>query len=43
VAGEFVIPKNIIVGSKEPTCYETPKEKRISRAFGNLTDNIKVT
>jgi len=24
-------------------CYENPKEERISRAFGNLTDNIKVT
>ena len=23
-------------------CYETPKEKRISRAFGNLTNNIKL-
>jgi len=24
-------------------CYENPKEERISHAFGNLTDNIKVT
>jgi len=25
-----------------PTCYETPKEERISCAFGNLIDNIKI-
>jgi len=23
-------------------CYETPKEEKISHAFGNLTDNIKL-
>jgi len=23
-------------------CYETPKEERISRVFGNLIDNIKL-
>ena len=29
--------------SQETDCYENPKEERISCAFGNLTDNIKVT
>jgi len=27
---------------KEGLCYETPKEERISHAFGNLIDNIKL-
>ena len=27
---------------KQPGCYETPKEERISCAFGNLINNIKL-